>query len=65
VQGVNTVGMTRQGFDLTDAESLEARYAAAGAGAGGAGAGPALTDWAAPDALRPAVQWWLARTSVA
>jgi len=54
VQGVNTVGMTRQGLEESDAESLADRYAGSASG---------LDGWAAPDALRPAVEWWLARTS--
>jgi UDP-N-acetylglucosamine acyltransferase len=56
VQGVNTVGMTRQGLDVADAERLAELYAA----------GTALSvDWPAPDALRPALDWWWARASAA
>ena len=54
VQGVNTVGMTRQGLDLADAESLAEHYRAEGS----------LASWAPPEALRPALEWWSARTSV-
>jgi UDP-N-acetylglucosamine acyltransferase len=56
VQGVNTVGMTRQGLDVADAERLAELYAS----------GTDLSvDWPAPDALRPALDWWWARASAA
>jgi UDP-N-acetylglucosamine acyltransferase len=54
VQGINTVGMTRQGLDLADAEALGQLYAS--------GADLSV-DWPAPAALRPALDWWWARTS--
>jgi UDP-N-acetylglucosamine acyltransferase len=55
VKGVNTVGMTRQGLDAADAASLAEHYRAEGS----------LTDWTPPEALRPALEWWSARTSAA
>jgi UDP-N-acetylglucosamine acyltransferase len=56
VQGVNTVGMTRQGLDAADAKQLGELYES-GADVSG--------DWPAPAALRPALDWWRARTSAA
>ena len=53
VKGVNSVGMTRQGIDAAVTESLAEHYRVGGS----------LADWAAPEALRPALEWWLARTA--
>jgi UDP-N-acetylglucosamine acyltransferase len=56
VQGVNTVGMTRQGLDVADAERLGRLYES----------GSDLSaDWPAPPGLRPSLDWWWARTSAA
>ena len=56
MKGVNTVGMTRQGLDAADAESLAEHYRAEGS----------LSDWTPPEALHcPALAWWSARTSAA
>jgi UDP-N-acetylglucosamine acyltransferase len=54
VQGVNTVGMSRQGVDRTDVDHLVELYAATGT---------VPADWSASTALESAIAWWRTRTS--
>jgi UDP-N-acetylglucosamine acyltransferase len=54
VRGVNEVGMNRRGISADDIAALVERY--------GSDA-PATGVWTPPEALRPAWEWWLARTS--
>jgi UDP-N-acetylglucosamine acyltransferase len=56
VQGVNTVGMQRQGMDQADVDRLVDLYATAGA---------IPTDWSGSSALEPAIAWWRTRASEA
>jgi UDP-N-acetylglucosamine acyltransferase len=53
VRGVNEVGMRRRGFGDDDIGALAERYGPEA---------PAAEQWAPPVALRPAWEWWLART---
>ncbi|TYP80681.1 UDP-N-acetylglucosamine acyltransferase [Blastococcus xanthinilyticus] len=53
VQGVNEVGMSRGGLGGDDIAALAERY----------GNEEPTTSWTPPEALRPAWEWWLARTS--
>jgi UDP-N-acetylglucosamine acyltransferase len=53
VRGVNEVGMTRRGVGAGDIAAVAERYGTDG---------PADGPWAPPEALRPAWEWWLART---
>ena len=54
VRGVNEVGMSRRGIGTGDIAAVAERY----------GAGPADdAAWVPPEALRPAWEWWLARTT--
>lgn len=54
VHGVNEVGMSRRGIGAEDIASVAERY---GAGRHADGA------WVPPETLRPAWEWWLARTT--
>jgi UDP-N-acetylglucosamine acyltransferase len=56
VQGVNSVGMSRQGMSPSAVDALAGHYAAGGGLA---------TDWTAPEALQPALEWWRTHTSAA
>jgi UDP-N-acetylglucosamine acyltransferase len=53
VRGANEVGMTRRGIDADAIAVLAERYGAEA---------PAADAWTPPEALRPAWEWWLART---
>ena len=53
VRGVNEVGMSRRGFGADDIAAVAERYGS------GASDGEA---WTPPEALRPAWEWWTART---
>jgi UDP-N-acetylglucosamine acyltransferase len=52
VRGVNEVGMSRRGIGAEDIAAVAERYRS------DVGAGP----WTPPEALRPAWEWWHART---
>jgi UDP-N-acetylglucosamine acyltransferase len=52
VRGVNEVGMSRRGIGAEDIAAVAERYRS------DVGARP----WTPPEALRPAWEWWLART---
>jgi UDP-N-acetylglucosamine acyltransferase len=54
LRGINEVGMQRRGISADDIATVAEGY---GSGAVVAGV------WAPPEALRPAWEWWLARTS--
>lgn len=54
VRGVNDVGMRRRGISADDIGALVEHYEADR---------PTGEHWAAPEALRSAWEWWLARTS--
>jgi UDP-N-acetylglucosamine acyltransferase len=56
IQGVNAVGMRRQGVGQTDVDRLADLYATVSA---------VPTDWPAPPALEPAIAWWRTRESEA
>ncbi|SOC46983.1 UDP-N-acetylglucosamine acyltransferase [Blastococcus aggregatus] len=53
VHGVNEVGMTRGGIGAVDIAAVAERYRTGG---------PADGAWTPPETLRPAWEWWLART---
>jgi UDP-N-acetylglucosamine acyltransferase len=54
VRGVNEVGMSRRGIGAEDIAVLAERYRANGS---------ADEGWTPPESLRPAWDWWLARTT--
>ena len=54
VRGVNEVGMVRRGLGAPDVAALAERYASGA---------PAPGPWQPPEALRPAWEWWVARTT--
>jgi len=54
VRGVNEVGMGRRGIAVEDIAAVAAHYR---------DGAPATGEWTPPEALRPAWEWWLARTS--
>ena len=54
VQGVNTVGMSRQGLEPTDADALAALYEEEGS---------IPAQWAGPETLQSAVGWWRTHAS--
>lgn len=53
VHGVNEIGMTRGGIGADAVAALEERYRSRALG---------TDDWTPPEPLRPAWEWWLART---
>jgi UDP-N-acetylglucosamine acyltransferase len=57
LRGVNEVGMRRRGIGDEDVTAVVERY-----GADGSGAAAGVGSWTPPEALRPAWDWWLART---
>jgi UDP-N-acetylglucosamine acyltransferase len=53
IRGVNEVGMDRRGISADDIAAVAERYQSDGS---------ATETWTPPPALRPAWEWWLART---
>jgi UDP-N-acetylglucosamine acyltransferase len=53
VRGVNEIGMSRRGICSQDVDAVAERYRSDTPGGG---------DWTPPPSLRPAWEWWLART---